>query len=68
MEWNGAIGEEYVEDKRLEPFMIYVTLSIFHISSHWILPVCLLLAKHHYTFHTMCTSDARELILRHRKR
>lgn len=68
MEWNGAIGEEYVEDKRLAPFMIYVTLSIFHISSHWILSVCLLLAKHHCTFHTMCTSDARELILRHRKR
>ena len=68
MEWNGAIGEEYVEDKRIAPFMIYVTLSIFHISSHWILSVCFLLAKHHCTFHTMCTSDARELILRHRKR
>ena len=44
MEWC-KIGEEYVEDKRLAPFMIYVALSIFHISTHWILSVCLLLAN-----------------------
>lgn len=68
--WNGMVQNWRRICRRQKTCAFYDICCTKHISYIYSLDTVGLsfACKHHCTFRTMCTSDARELILRHRKR